>query len=30
VVESFGRLGRADAAALDKEAQDVRRFFTIG
>ena len=26
----FGHLGRADAAALDKEAQDVRRFFTIG
>jgi hypothetical protein len=30
VVEPFGRLGRADAAALDKEAQDVRRFFAIG
>jgi len=30
VLEPFGRLGRADAAALDAEAQDVRRFFTIG
>jgi hypothetical protein len=30
VVEPFGRLGRADAAALDTEAQDVRRFFAIG
>jgi Winged helix DNA-binding domain len=30
VIEPFGRLGRADAAALDKEAQDVRRFFAIG
>jgi hypothetical protein len=30
VIEPFGRLGRADAEALDKEAQDVRRFFTIG
>jgi hypothetical protein len=29
-IEPFGRLGRADAAALDKEAQDVLRFFTIG
>lgn len=29
-LEPFGRLGKADAAALDKEAQDVRRFFTIG
>jgi Winged helix DNA-binding domain len=30
VFEPFGRLGRADAAALDVEAQDVRRFFAIG
>jgi hypothetical protein len=30
VLEPFGRLGRADAAALDAEAQDVRRFFAIG
>ena len=29
-IEPFGRLGKAEAAALDKEAQDVRRFFTIG
>jgi uncharacterized protein YcaQ len=29
-IEPFGRLGKADAAALDKEAQDVVRFFTIG
>ncbi len=29
-IEPFGRLGKADRAALDKEAQDVRRFFTIG
>jgi hypothetical protein len=26
VIEPFGRLAKADAAALDKEAQDVRRF----
>jgi hypothetical protein len=30
VLEPFGRLGRADAAALAAEAQDVVRFFTIG
>ena len=30
VIEPFGRLGRAHAAALDEEAQDVRRFFAIG
>jgi hypothetical protein len=30
VIEPFGRLGKADAAALDGEAQDVLRFFTIG
>jgi hypothetical protein len=30
VLEPFGHLGRADAAALDAEAQDVRRFFAIG
>jgi hypothetical protein len=30
VLEPFGRLGAADAAALDKEAQDVVRFLTIG
>ena len=30
VLEPFGRLGRADASALAKEAQDVRRFFAIG
>ena len=29
-IEPFGRLRKADAAALDKEAQDVLRFFTIG
>jgi len=29
-IEPFGRLVKADAAALDKEAQDVVRFFTIG
>ncbi|HEX6582544.1 MAG TPA: winged helix DNA-binding domain-containing protein [Thermoleophilaceae bacterium] len=29
-IEPFGRLGKADAAALDREAQDVLRFFTIG
>jgi hypothetical protein len=29
-IAPFGHLGRADAAALDKEAQDVLRFFTIG
>ena len=29
-IEPFGRLGRAEAAALDNEAQDVLRFFTIG
>jgi len=27
VIEPFGRLGRADAAALDAEARDVERFF---
>jgi hypothetical protein len=30
VLEPFGRLGRADVAALDVEAQDVVRFLTIG
>lgn len=30
VLEPFGRLGAADAAVLDTEAQDVVRFFTIG
>jgi hypothetical protein len=30
VLEPFGHLGRTDAAALDAEAQDVRRFFAIG
>ncbi len=30
VIEPFGRLGAEDAAALDKEAQDVVRFLTIG
>jgi uncharacterized protein YcaQ len=30
VIEPFGRLGRADTAALDAEAQDVVRFLTIG
>jgi hypothetical protein len=30
VIEPFGRLGKADAAALDAEAQDVVRFFSIG
>jgi hypothetical protein len=30
VLEPFGHLGKTDAAALDAEAQDVRRFFTIG
>jgi len=30
LLEPFGRLDRADAAALDAEAQDVLRFFTIG
>lgn len=30
IIEPFARLGREDAAALDKEAQDVRRFFAIG
>jgi hypothetical protein len=30
VIEPFGRLGEADAAALDAEAQDVVRFFSIG
>jgi hypothetical protein len=30
VLEPFGHLGTADAAALDREAQDVRRFLTIG
>jgi hypothetical protein len=30
VIEPFGRLGAADVAALDKEAQDVVRFVTIG
>jgi hypothetical protein len=29
-IEPFSHLGKAEAAALDKEAQDVRRFFTIG
>jgi hypothetical protein len=29
-IEPFGRLGRADAAALDEEAQDVIRFLAIG
>jgi Winged helix DNA-binding domain len=29
-LDPFGRLGPADAAALDEEAQDVVRFFTIG
>lgn len=27
LIEPFGRLGKADAAALDREAQDVMRFF---
>ena len=27
-IEPFGRLGKADAAALEREAQDVVRFFT--
>jgi hypothetical protein len=27
VMEPFGRLGRADAAALEAEAADVVRFF---
>jgi uncharacterized protein YcaQ len=30
VIEPFGRMGKADAAALDAEAQDLVRFFTIG
>jgi winged helix DNA-binding protein len=30
LIEPFGRLGKEDAAALDREAQDVRRFFAIG
>jgi Winged helix DNA-binding domain len=30
LIEPFGRLGPADAAALDREAQDVVRFFGIG
>jgi Winged helix DNA-binding domain len=29
VIEPFGHLGKADAAALDKEAQDVVRFLTM-
>lgn len=29
VIEPFGRLAKADAAALDADAQDVRRFFAI-
>jgi hypothetical protein len=29
-LQPFGRLGRADAAAVDSEAQDVVRFLTIG
>jgi hypothetical protein len=30
VIEPFGRLRKADAAALDKDAQDVVRFFATG
>jgi hypothetical protein len=30
VLEPFGRLGKADAAALDEEARDVVRFFATG
>jgi hypothetical protein len=30
LIEPFGPLGKADAAALDTEAQDVVRFFTMG
>src|SRR5918995_1158362 len=29
VIEPFGRLGKADAAALDREARDVARFLTV-
>ncbi len=30
VIEPFGRLGKADAAALDRDAEDVRRFLGQG